>query len=94
MHSFDLLKLIGVPSFLTIRVWLYSAIRPRYGKGPKTALITGLFLWVMGPLTLDAILGAMQLFPAATLVADALTGLAMFVLATLVGAWVYKEQSQ
>ena len=75
-------------------VWLYAALRPRYGAGPKTALITGLFLWVMGPLTLDSILGAMQLFPGTTLVVDALTGLVMFVVATLLGAWVYKEQSQ
>jgi spore maturation protein SpmA len=73
-------------------VWLYSSIRPRYGAGPKTALILGLVLWVMGPLTLDAILGEMQLFPGTTLVIDALTGLVMFVVATLAGAWVYKEQ--
>jgi len=73
-------------------VWLYSAIRPRYGAGPKTALILGLVLWIMGPLTLDCILGAMQLFPGTTLVVDALTGLLMFVVATLAGAWVYKEK--
>ena len=28
-----------------LAVWLYSAIGPRYGAGPKTALIAGLFLW-------------------------------------------------
>ena len=26
-------------------VWLYAAIRPRFGAGPKTALIAGLFFW-------------------------------------------------
>jgi len=31
-------------------VWLYSAIRPRYGAGPKTALIAGLFLWFISVL--------------------------------------------
>jgi len=73
-------------------VWLYSAIRPRYGAGPKTALITGLFLWVMCPLIMYAIFGAMQLFPGTMLVVGSLTDLVMFVVATLAGAWVYKEE--
>lgn len=77
-----------------LAVWLYSAIRPRYGAGAKTALITGIIFWIIGPLSLDTILGAaMQLFPGATLVADALTMLAVCVVGTLLGAWVYKEQS-
>jgi hypothetical protein len=47
-----------------------------------------------GPLSLDAILGAMQLFPGGPLVTDSLTTLVVFVVATLVGAWVYKEQAR
>ena len=31
-------------------VWLYAAIRPRYGAGPKTAVTAGLALWVGGVL--------------------------------------------
>lgn len=27
-------------------VWLYAMIRPRYGPGPRTAVIAGLFVWV------------------------------------------------
>ena len=27
-------------------MWLYAAIRPRYGPGPKTAALAGLALWV------------------------------------------------
>ncbi len=34
------------------------------------------------------------LFPAKMLMIDAITNLAMLVVATLAGAWVYKEQSQ
>ena len=26
-------------------IWLYAAIRPRYGAGPETAIITGLAVW-------------------------------------------------
>ncbi|SRR6266446_9711189 len=28
-------------------VWLYAAIRPRFGPGPKTAIIAGLVLWLL-----------------------------------------------
>lgn len=27
-------------------VWLYAMIRPRYGPGPRTAVIAGLYVWV------------------------------------------------
>src|SRR5262245_31485912 len=27
-------------------VWIYAGIRPRYGAGPKTALIAGFLLWL------------------------------------------------
>jgi len=29
-------------------VWLYAAIRPRYGAGPKTALCAGAAVWGLG----------------------------------------------
>ncbi|HSE60477.1 MAG TPA: hypothetical protein VLA99_17380 [Nitrospiraceae bacterium] len=29
-------------------LWLYAAIRPRFGAGPKTALYAGLGVWVLG----------------------------------------------
>src|SRR5664279_4154331 len=28
-------------------VWIYVAIRPRFGAGPKTALRAGLILWIV-----------------------------------------------
>ena len=31
-------------------VWLYAAIRPRYGAGPKAAVCAGLAAWVAGAL--------------------------------------------
>ena len=75
-----------------LAVWLYSAIRPRYGAGPKTALIAGLAVWILCPLSFDLIVGAFGFFPAKVLVPDILTTLVMYVVATLAGAWVYKEQ--
>ena len=29
-----------------LAIWLYSAIRPRYGAGPQTALCAGLTFWL------------------------------------------------
>src|SRR5467141_1316418 len=34
--------LLGIAS-----VWLYAAIRPRYGAGPKTAIRAGLVTWAV-----------------------------------------------
>jgi hypothetical protein len=77
-----------------LAVWLYAAIRPRYGAGPKTAICAGLAVWALQGLSYDASSAAFGLFQAKAVVADALTALVMYVLATLAGAWVYKEQSQ
>ena len=75
-------------------VWLYSAIRPRYGAGAKTAVCAGLAFWALVSLIPNATFGFMGLFPANVLMTDSLTYLVVFVVATLLGAWVYKEQSQ
>jgi len=31
-------------------IWLYAAIRPRFGAGPKTAVYAGVFYWIVGAL--------------------------------------------
>jgi hypothetical protein len=77
-----------------LAVWLYSAIRPRYGAGAKTAVIAGLAVWVLCGLSYAATSASFGLFPASLLVIDSITLLVMLVVATLLGAWVYKEQSQ
>jgi hypothetical protein len=74
-----------------LAVWLYSAIRPRYGAGPKTALIAGIAVWILQGLSFGAISGSFGLFPTKLLVIDAVTILVTTVLSTLAGAWVYKE---
>ena len=75
-----------------LAIWLYSAIRPRYGAGVKTALIAGIAFWVLSGLLTYISYGAMGMFPTNVLVIDGLTGLVILVVATLVGAWVYKEK--
>jgi hypothetical protein len=75
-----------------ITVWLYSAMRPRYGAGPKTAVIAGVTVWFLCVLLFDVASGSFGLFPNSLLVIDSITHLVMYVVAALAGAWIYKEQ--
>ncbi len=74
-------------------IWLYAAARPRFGAGPKTAALTGFAYWVVGYAL--PILGQMPLglFPRRLLVVGG-GGLVEIIVASLVGAWLYKEKSQ
>ena len=72
-----------------VAVWLYAAIRPRYGPGAATAVRAGVAVWFLTSLLTIIAMRAMGLFaisPAAlvwTLVAC--------VAATLAGAWLSRE---
>ncbi len=81
--------LIGI-----LAVWLYSAIRPRFGAGPKTAVVAGLAMWILNGLSFSASMAAFGLLASNLLVTDSLIYLVALVVATLAGAWIYKEQSQ
>jgi hypothetical protein len=75
-----------------LAVYLYALIRPRCGPGPKTALLAGFGFWVLTGLLPTISWGSLRLFPAGLLVQDVLTYLVMVIVATLVGAWLYKEE--
>ena len=77
-----------------LAVWLYSAIRPRYGAGVKTAVMAGVFIWVIRELFPGIQSWAFGLYPVDTLVADGLTNLVACVVGTIIGAWVYKEENE
>ncbi|PWT95736.1 MAG: hypothetical protein C5B55_00875 [Blastocatellia bacterium] len=71
-------------------MWLYAAIRPRYGPGPRTAVVTGVAWWIVVSLA-DATWGSFQFVPIKALVPLMAVSLPETVVATLVGAWLYKE---
>ena len=74
-------------------VWLYAAIRPRCGAGPRTAAVAGVAAGVL-LLIPDIAWGSMlRLIPARVWAIDAVDTLVIAVVATLLGAWVYKEQA-
>jgi hypothetical protein len=79
--------LIGI-----LAIWLYAAIRPRCGPGPRTAAVAsiavGLLLGVFPDIGWGSVI---RLIPASVFVTDAVTTLVVVVIGTILGAWVYKE---
>jgi hypothetical protein len=76
-----------------LAIWLYAAIRPRCGAGPKTAVLAGFAFWILGGLLPAISLGPLGLFSASVIALDSLTYLVIVVVGTLLGAWIYKEEA-
>lgn len=74
-------------------VWLYAAIRSRYGAGPGTALRAGLAAWFFASFLVAVANYPMGFFPVRLIVLPSLAEFIAFELATLVGALMYKEES-
>ncbi len=72
-------------------VWLYAAIRPRFGPGPKTAVIAGLFVWYFAYFYSASASVLMGFYPAKVATIGVVWGLVEIVLASLAGAWLYRE---
>jgi hypothetical protein len=72
-------------------VWLYAAIRPRFGAGPKTAVIAGLALWFFVGLLHALGEAPMGVFPQRLYTIGVVVYLIQAPLAAVVGAYVYKE---
>ena len=68
-------------------VWLYAAIRPRFGPGPKTAIWAGLIVWALS-YVFQAIVGGQSIGSAVVIIAW--TGVEMLV-ASSVGGYLYHE---
>jgi hypothetical protein len=72
-------------------VWLYAAIRTRFGPGVPTAVLTGVVVWFLAflwPQMGDAV---MQMFPTNLIYISVAWGLVEVVLAAIAGAWLYRE---
>jgi hypothetical protein len=69
----------------------YAAIRPRFGPGPKTAIIAALFAWFGVYLYQNVIGLGLGIVPTNTVLIALVWGLVEYILATLVGAALYKE---
>ena len=76
-------------------IWLYAAIRPRCGAGPKTAMCAGATVWFLY-YVMPTIGGqiALDLWPLGAAITMILWGLVEMVVAGLAGGWLYREQDQ
>ena len=72
-------------------VYLYAAIRPRYGAGVRTAIYAGLIVWFLIWLWCFGSMGIGGMFPAKLIVITLVWGLVEVPLATVAGAWLYRE---
>jgi hypothetical protein len=83
-----------VTDFLTgiLLVWLYAAIRPRFGAGAKTGLLAGFVMWLITRLwfTSWAFNG---LYSVQLVALCSLGGLVATLLGGLVGGAMYKEKA-
>ena len=72
-------------------VWLYAAMRPRLGPGVKTAVITGVVVWLLAYLYSGLGMMFMGFFPPGLMILTLVWGLVEVVVGSVAGAWVYKE---
>jgi hypothetical protein len=93
--SATMMVAFNIIGFVTglLMVWLYAAIRSRYGAGPKAALMVALTIWIIGYAipTLGEV--GVGLIPAQLGATAAGLGLIEIILAGLAGASVYKEEA-
>jgi hypothetical protein len=74
-----------------VGVWTYAAMRPRFGAGPKTALLAGVSLWIVSKLAVAFDLSALGIVPVEIVVGQSIGGLIAVVLGVLLGSWNYRE---
>ena len=78
--------LIGI-----ILIWLYAAIRPRFGPGPRTASYVAITVWILGAIFFSdfPLMGMISIASYALLEIMQLVSL---LVATLFGARIYSER--
>jgi len=73
-------------------IWVYAAIRPRFGAGVKTAFYAGLVVWILSTLFPNfGFMYAAKLFSNHLTLYTTLGGLVEVLFGTIAGASVYRE---
>ena len=73
-----------------VLVFTYAAMRPRFGPGPKTAVIAGMTFWIAFT-AVFAGLTAMGIYTQQAFIKNSALAIASTLLPVLAGAAVYKE---
>ena len=72
-------------------VYVYAAIRPRCGPGPKTAIYAGIIAWFCVYFYGTVVAWALGFVPTNVLVIAIVWGFVEYTVAALAGAWLYRE---
>ena len=78
-------------ALLLLLVWLYAAMRPRFGAGVRTAVYTGLIIWALGGLLPNIMNAVIGLYSTRLTIYSTLAGMVELVVGSTVGAALYKE---
>ncbi len=78
--------------FGIVLIWIYAAIRPRFGPGPKTAIIAGLTLWAIGWGLMGVSLSLSGMITPRIAMLSAIWGIVEVPVAALAGAWIYRDK--
>jgi hypothetical protein len=76
-----------------LAVWVYAAVRPRFGAGLRTAVRTGLMLWLLVYVQSTVGMAPMNIWPRRLMLIGLPVSLVEIVVATVLGAWLYKEEA-
>jgi hypothetical protein len=72
-------------------VFLYAAARPRFGPGPRTAVIVAVAMWFAGYLVSLLGYSMIGLYAPGMLAMWGAIGIVELILAALLGGWIYRE---
>lgn len=93
MNEIVIFNILGLVTGIAA-VWAYAAMRPRFGAGPKTATYAALLIWVVGYLIPDVFQTVSGLVPLNMMVTMVVVGLVEIIVATVGGAYLYKESGE
>ncbi len=84
-------NVLGLVSGIVL-IWIYAAIRPRFGAGVKTAVLAGLAVWVVGSLLPNlSFMWVGGLYSHHLAAYTTMGGLVEIVAGAIAGAAVYQE---
>jgi hypothetical protein len=84
-------NLLGIAGGIAL-IWIYAAIRPRFGAGVQTAIYAGLVVWLLGVLIPNvSFMWVSGLFSRHLTLYTTLGGLVEIVAGAIAGAYLYKE---
>ena len=73
-------------------VWLYAAIRPRFGAGPGTAICAGLVVWSLSYLYSAITMGVLGINSMGIIVLVVVWSAIEMIVAAAVGGYLYREE--